>query len=112
MASTLAVSAAILVSIVDPAIGSFGDALWWAAATVTTVGYGDVVPSAGPGRVAGVLLMLTGIALIPMITSVAVSVLVAQRSREAREAELRDLQLILERLGNIDRRLERLTPES
>ena len=105
VATTLAITAAILVSIVDPSIGTLGDALWWAVATVTTVGYGDVVPTSAAGRIAGTVLMLTGIALIPMITSVAVSVLVAQRSREAREAELRDLAKILERLDAIDRRL-------
>jgi voltage-gated potassium channel len=105
VATTLALSAAILVRIVDPAIGTFGDAIWWAVATVTTVGYGDVVPTSPPGRLAGVVLMLTGIALIPMITSVAVSILVSQRTREAREEELRDLNLILERLDAIDRRI-------
>ena len=52
-----------------------------------------------------VVLMLTGLGLIPLITSVVVSILVAQRSREAREEELSDLQQILERLDALDRRL-------
>ena len=49
--------------------------------------------------------MLTGLALIPMITSVVVSILSSQRSREAREEELRHLTLILERLDKLERRL-------
>jgi voltage-gated potassium channel Kch len=106
VATTLAFSAAILVHFVDRNIGTFGDALWWAVSTVTTVGYGDVVPTSTPGRIAGALLMLTGIALIPVITSVAVSVLVSQRTREAREEEVRDLQLIMRRLDAIERRFE------
>ena len=36
---------------------SFGDALWWALQTVTTVGYGDVVPTSGTGRVIGAFVM-------------------------------------------------------
>ncbi len=50
--------------------------------------------------------MLTGLALIPMITSVVVSILSSQRSREAREEELRYLTLILERLDSLERRFE------
>jgi voltage-gated potassium channel len=105
-ASILAFAAAILVRLVDPNIGTFGDALWWAVSTVTTVGYGDVVPTSTPGRVAGTILMLTGIALIPLITSVVVSVLVERRQREARLEEVRDLELIMNRLDAIEGKLE------
>jgi voltage-gated potassium channel len=104
-ATLLAFAAAILVRMVDPAIGTFGDALWWAVTTVTTVGYGDVVPESTTGRLVGAALMLTGIALIPLITSVVVSILVSQRTREAREAELNDLNRILERLDELERRV-------
>ena len=104
-ATVLAFVAAILVRIVDPAIGTFGDALWWAATTVTTVGYGDIVPESTTGRFVGAALMLTGIALIPLITSVVVSILVSQRTREAREAELDNLNRIMERLDELERRV-------
>jgi voltage-gated potassium channel len=108
VATALALIAAVIVRLIDPAIGTFPDALWWSVATVTTVGYGDVVPESGPGRLAAVVLMLTGLGLIPLITSVVVSILVSQRTREAREAELHDLHLILERLDALDRRLDGL----
>jgi voltage-gated potassium channel len=106
VASILSVAAAILVRLVDPAIGTFGDAIWWSVSTVTTVGYGDVVPTSPAGRSAGVILMLTGIALIPVITSVVVSVLVERRGREARLEEQRDLDLILRRLDDLEQKLE------
>ena len=105
VAAVLAVTAAILVHAIDPAIGSYGDAFWWSVSTVTTVGYGDVVPTSPGGRLVGVALMLTGISLIPLITSVVVSILVSQRSREARELELQHLERIYERLDAIERGL-------
>jgi voltage-gated potassium channel len=108
VATALALIAAVVVRLVDPAIGTFPDALWWAVSTVTTVGYGDVIPESGAGRIVATVLMLTGLGLIPLITSVVVSILVAQRSREAREEELRDLAQIIERLDAIDRRLASL----
>lgn len=110
VATALALSAAVLVRLFDPAIGTFPDALWWAVSTVSTVGYGDVVPVSGAGRLIATALMLTGLALIPLITSVVVSILVSKRTREAREEELRDLGRILERLDAIDRRLSALEP--
>jgi voltage-gated potassium channel len=108
VATILALTASVLVKLVDPAIGSYGDALWWAVSTVTTVGYGDVIPETAPGRLIGAGLMLTGLGLIPLVTSVVVSILISQASREAREAEVRELRQILERLDSVDRRLEGL----
>jgi len=110
VAAVLAFTAAVLVHTIDPAIGTFGNALWWAVATVTTVGYGDVVPTSGAGRVVAAALMLTGLGLIPLITSVVVSILVSQRNREARAEELDHLNRIYERLDALERRLARNEP--
>ena len=98
MAATLSFVAAVILRLIDPGIGTFGDALWWAVSTVSTVGYGDVLPQTGAGRAVAAALMLVGLGLIPLITSVVVSILVSQRTREAREEEMRDLAVILERL--------------
>lgn len=48
----------------NPEFDSFGDALWWGVVTLTTVGYGDIVPETDAGRWAGVTLMITGIGII------------------------------------------------
>ena len=48
---------------------SFSDSLWWALVTVTTVGYGDIVPNSIFGKWLAVLLMLVGIGTIGMLTS-------------------------------------------
>ena len=50
-------------------ITTFGDAIWWAATTVTTVGYGDHFPVTTTGRFIAFTLMLTGIAVVGVITA-------------------------------------------
>lgn len=53
----------------DANITSFGDALWWAATTVTTVGYGDHFPVTTTGRCVALMLMLVGISLVGTVTA-------------------------------------------
>ena len=67
----------------DSPISTLGDAVWWAFTTVTTVGYGDEYPITPLGRTLGVLLMLSGIALIGSLTASAAAWLTNTR----REAE-------------------------
>ncbi|MCW7941025.1 ion transporter [Streptomyces hygroscopicus] len=52
----------------DATIRTFGDALWWAASTLATVGYGDVVPVTLPGRLVAVVLMGCGLGLLGAVT--------------------------------------------
>lgn len=73
-------------------IEGFGDAMWWALTTMTTVGYGDTFPVTGAGRVVGALLMVTGVALLGVVTATLASWLVdlvsdEDQDREARERE-------------------------
>lgn len=49
-------------------ITNFGDAVWWAFVTITTIGYGDYYPVTFEGRAIAVLLMLSGLALVSLIT--------------------------------------------
>jgi len=109
-ATLLALVAAVLERLIDPAFDTLPQALWFSVTTVSTVGYGDYVPESGAGRIVAAALMLTGLALIPLITSVVVSILASQRSREAREQELRHLTTILERLDSLERRFEEQGP--
>ncbi len=53
----------------DSPIQTMGDAVWWAMATATTVGYGDVVPVTSLGRAIGVLMMILGISLLSVFIS-------------------------------------------
>ena len=51
----------------NPEFATFGDALWWGIVTLTTVGYGDIVPKTTLGRWAGVMIMISGIAIVGIL---------------------------------------------
>jgi voltage-gated potassium channel len=51
----------------NPEFATFGDALWWGIVTLTTVGYGDIVPKTPTGRWAAVAIMITGIAVLGVL---------------------------------------------
>jgi voltage-gated potassium channel len=87
-----------------------GDALWWAVQTVTTVGYGDVVPEHVTGRLIGVLLMLQGIALLTVITASVTATLIeqARRRRAQPDAVLAKLEQVEARLESIEQGMKGL----
>jgi voltage-gated potassium channel len=67
-------------------INSYGDAVWWALTTISTVGYGDDYPVTGQGRLVAVLLMIGGIALLGVVTAAVASWFVG-RVAEAAQAQ-------------------------
>jgi voltage-gated potassium channel len=90
---------------------SFGAALWWALQTVTTVGYGDVVPSSGTGRVIGAFVMISGIAFLTVITAAVTATLIeAARRRQPPPPDREQLAELMKemsaRLAAIEARLE------
>jgi voltage-gated potassium channel len=50
-------------------IHSFFDALWWSAATITTVGYGDIYPVTAVGRIIAIFTMIVGISTLAVVTA-------------------------------------------
>jgi voltage-gated potassium channel len=68
-------------------ITTFGDSVWWACVTLSTVGYGDVYPITALGRVLGVVLMFGGIAIVGVSTATIVSYLNEHIVRPRREHE-------------------------
>jgi voltage-gated potassium channel len=100
--------AALVVHFLSPkAFDTFGDEVWWAAQTVTTVGYGDVVPTTGGGRFIGGIVMFVSVATVSLVTAVVTAGFVAYQQRRLsgeaeRHAELRDA------LHRIEQRLEAL----
>lgn len=76
---------------------AFSDSLWWTIVTVTTVGYGDIVPSSIFGKWLAIILMLVGIGTIGMLTTALTNFFVKENSNE--ESKLDELQneLVMQR---------------
>lgn len=75
-------------------IHNYGDGLWWAIVTVTTVGYGDRFPVTAPGKYVAVFLMLTGIGLVGFLTATIASFFV----KEQHSDELDEVKATLNRV--------------
>ncbi len=85
--------------------------MWWAIQTVTTVGYGDVTPSALSGRIIASFVMLEGIAFLAIVTAAITSTFVARATKQlqaGRDDELTELRRVEARFDELDRRLDRL----
>ena len=72
-------------------INSYLDAIWWSVATVTTVGYGDIVPMSEIGRTVALLYMFFGITIIGVFLSTAGTVFYKKRFEKS-EQELNQFQ--------------------
>ena len=84
---------------------NFGDSVWWAVVTASTVGYGDTYPTHGAGRVvAGVLISVMVLLVIPLITAHFASKLIVDQDafrheeQEEIKANLRAIRAAIERL--------------
>jgi voltage-gated potassium channel len=93
------VSGAAMAAVDSGNVHSVQDGVWWAVVTVTTVGYGDVVPHSTAGRALASVVMLCGIGFVALLTATVAATFVKEdRSKE-------DLS---EKLDRLDERLERL----
>ncbi len=91
-------------------ITSLPDALWWAATTITTVGYGDRYPTTAVGRLVAVVLMLFGIALLGVVTASVAAWFVGrlQDVRQAAERTEATMADVLAELQQVRARLDAL----
>ena len=104
----------ILMSIIDPNIKTPWDGIWFAWETVTTVGFGDVVPTSIAGRLLDIVLMIMGVALISLLTANFSAYFISQNTdtikREENEIRkiLRNMQ---KQLTEIQQQLNQLNKE-
>ncbi|HEX3647534.1 MAG TPA: potassium channel family protein [Pseudonocardiaceae bacterium] len=85
-----------------------GLGMWWALQTVTTVGYGDVVPTTAFGRVIGAVVMVSSVAFVSVLTAAITSVFVQRARRRFGDDDLpARLDEISSRLDRIDDALRR-----
>jgi voltage-gated potassium channel len=89
---TVALVAGFVVTIIDKEdFPDYGTAVWWAIVTLATVGYGDVVPHTGWGRVVGSVVIIVGVTFIAFLTAVVTSLFVEEEQKTHR-AESEDAQ--------------------
>ena len=101
---TVALIAGFVVTIIDKEdFPDFGTAVWWAIVTLGTVGYGDVVPHTGWGRVVGSVVIIVGVTFIAFLTAVVTSLFVEEEQKahrtlieEAQRADQDETRRLLE----------------
>ncbi len=81
------VMAGTSIAVIDPAIATPWDGIWWAWVTVTTVGYGDIVPESPQGKVFGGLLMVLGLGLFSLMTASFSAFLISREGEKIVEQE-------------------------
>lgn len=62
---------------INPQVENYGDALWWALCTISTVGYGDIAPITGAGRLTGAFLIIVGVIFFLGFTASIVSIILS-----------------------------------
>lgn len=92
-------TSSVLLSIIEGK--SFFDAVWWSIVTMTTVGYGDIVPQDTISKIIAILLMLVGICTFGMVTST-ITRFFSETERETK------LDLLLARVEEQNEKLDRL----
>ena len=90
-------------------IKTLGDSLWWVVETITTVGYGDIVPISSLGRTVALVFMFGGILIITTIMSVVSTGFYKNRmskeENERRQEEFEHLKMVLvNKLSDIEER--------
>ena len=92
--------------------------IYWAVVTITTVGYGDVVPITALGKTVAVIIMMLGYAIIAVPTGIVASELTKTKSRERQdkiiEKEDRIIEkedLILEKMKSLEDKIDKLSKD-
>ena len=79
------VAVTVLVWMVDSSIVDFRTAIWYTFASMTSTGYGDVVPTSSLGRLIGIIAMVGGIVIFSLITAIISSAYVSKLNRDKRK---------------------------
>jgi voltage-gated potassium channel len=111
--TVITIAAGILMTVVDhDNFASIGAGMWWAVQTVTTVGYGDHVPTTALGQILAAGVMLLGIGFVTVITASITGAFVSrsrqdqQESAPANAEQRQEFQRIHERLERIEAALK------
>jgi voltage-gated potassium channel len=84
-------------------------AIYWAVVTLTTVGYGDVVPITTLGKTVAVVIMMLGYAIIAVPTGIVASELTKKKSRERQDKIIAKEDIILEKMKSLEDKIDQLS---
>ncbi len=90
---------------------SLGESFWWAIATATTVGYGDISPHTIVGKIVALLLMIVGIGIIGMLTSSITTYFVKSDSDEDQSSDNKKFEMIMSKLNELEKQNKDLKSE-
>jgi len=108
------VLAGFMMAAIDPGINTPSEGVWWALVTVTTVGYGDVVPTTDIGRFFASLLIFIGLGLLSLLTATIAAALISRQESVVTQRQREEQRKILEleiQLKRIEAKLDRLLKE-
>jgi voltage-gated potassium channel len=103
-AAIVIVMAGFMIAVIDPGISSASEGIWWAWVTVTTVGYGDVVPTSSLGRFFGGILIFIGIGLFAMLTASFAALFISRTEEEEHDR----LEKALDRVEKLEQQIDKL----
>ena len=89
-------------------VGSYGEGVWWALSLITTVGFVGGSPTTTAGRILAGLLMVSGFALLSLVTAAVASIFVREDEAPVERREAAFEAAAVEELRELNRRLERL----
>jgi voltage-gated potassium channel len=104
-------AAGITIATIDPAIKTPQDGIWWAWVTVTTVGYGDIVPQSAEGRFFASILIMVGIVMVSLITANLSAYLLSrgvQKELQYEQKELKKLAQLESKVSSLEDKMDRL----
>lgn len=91
-------------------IKTFGDSLWWAVTTMTTVGYGDRYPVTNTGRIIAGFVILAGISLVGLLTAAVAAIFIGSREDEIAR-DVVNFEKVLNRLDALELKIDTLSQD-
>ena len=109
------VMAGILMSALDPGINGPLEGIWWAWVTITTVGYGDVVPQSHAGRAFASIIIFLGLGLFAALTASFTTYFISQREEKNSSSEVgvnQRLSAVEQQLAQLETKIDQLIQHS
>lgn len=108
--AVLAIAVGSVMTLIDKKdFPTVGDGLWWAIQTLSTVGYGDIVPTSAWGRLLGSIVIIGGVTFLAFLTASVTSMFIAaeqeRRATTGRQQDSADDEALQSALARIEERL-------